>query len=191
MLVYTQFYFFPGLQTLKSGCNHAVCSWTETTSCGEGWKEAGRRKEGGSSPGQGKGAATFWESSSTAILFTNFCFGRTSDKLAGKFLTPLFPGSALCQLLPPTPLSFPNEFRLILQTARAPRSGQSHPFQAACPAWRSTDTVVCILCSPAGICSPLCSPSAAHGSATSDYTRDYKESLFSGIASRATLKGSA
>ena len=63
---FTQSHIFAGLQILKFGCNQAICSWPENISgdwCGEGWKEAGGRKESGSSPGQGKGAATFWESS--------------------------------------------------------------------------------------------------------------------------------
>lgn len=80
----------------------AVCSWVANVWADGGERAEGsrRRKEGGSSLGQGKAAATFWESSfKTAFLFTNFYFG-TSDKAAGKFLTPLFPGSARCQLLP-------------------------------------------------------------------------------------------
>lgn len=62
---FTQSSIFPGLQVVKFGCNKAACSWTENVSgdeCGEGWEEAALRKEGGTSPGQGKGAATFWES---------------------------------------------------------------------------------------------------------------------------------
>lgn len=80
----------------------AVCSWVANVWADGGERAEGsrRRKEGGSSLGQGKAAATFWESSfKTAFLFTNFYFG-TSDKAAGKFLTPLFPGSEHCQLLP-------------------------------------------------------------------------------------------
>lgn len=80
----------------------AVRSWAANVWADGGERAEGsrRRKEGGSSLGQGKAAATFWESSfKTAFLFTNFYFG-TNDKPAGKFLTPLFPGSAHCQLLP-------------------------------------------------------------------------------------------
>lgn len=64
-VTFTQSDIFPGLQILKSGCNQAFCSWTENLSgdwLGEGRKEAGGRKESGSSPGQGEGAATFWKS---------------------------------------------------------------------------------------------------------------------------------
>lgn len=65
-VTFTQSYIFPSLQILQSGCNHAICSWTEKLSgdwLREGRKEAAGRKESGSSPGQGKGAATFWKSS--------------------------------------------------------------------------------------------------------------------------------
>lgn len=63
---FTPSHIFLGLQILKSGCNQAICSWTENVSgdwCGEGWKEGGGREESSSPSGQGKGAATFWESS--------------------------------------------------------------------------------------------------------------------------------
>lgn len=59
-----QSYIFPGLQILKSGCNQAICSWTEKLSrdwLREGRKGVERRKESCSSLGQGKGAATFWK----------------------------------------------------------------------------------------------------------------------------------
>lgn len=64
-VTFTQSYIFPALQILQSGCNRDICSWTEKLSgdwLGEGRKEAEGRKESGSSPGQGKGAATFWKS---------------------------------------------------------------------------------------------------------------------------------
>lgn len=61
-ITFTQSYIFPGLQILKSGCNQAICSWTEKLSrdwLREGGKEAEGRKESSSSLGQGKGAPIF------------------------------------------------------------------------------------------------------------------------------------
>lgn len=100
-VTFTQSDIFPGLQILKSGCNRAICSWTENLSgdwLGEGRKEGERLI-----PGAGRRGCHVLEKQLNCFLFTNLCFG-TSDKLAGKLLTPLYPGSALCQLLPSRPV---------------------------------------------------------------------------------------
>lgn len=81
-VTFIQSYIFPGLQILKSGCNRAICSWPEKLWrdwLGEGRKEAERRKESCSSPGQGKGAATFWKSSETALYSQSLASGPVTN----------------------------------------------------------------------------------------------------------------
>lgn len=119
-----------------------------------------------------------------AFSFTNFCFDTTSDELAGKFPTPLSPGSALCQVLP---LLFSTFLTIVI-----PTDLQTVPCRLLVPpgaAWTTHAT---------GISHPLQSRRRFFRLSTFSSTwmshrglREDEEKPCSRIASRATLKGSA